>query len=311
MKILIASSVDRGAIRILEKEHKVKCMFGAPEQDLIDAIPGTDILVFRSGVQITRKVLEAAQDLKLILRAGSGVDNIDLAYVNEREIPFIRVPGPGAKAVAEMAFALMLAVSRNLVVADRLWRQGHWVKQQMTGYTLSGKTLGIVGCGNIGSEVGRLGVAWGMSVMGCIETPSEEDRFELAARGIDLVDFDHVLQSSDYVSVHVPLQPNTRGLIDAAAIAKMRPSAFLINLARGGVVDEPALYDALVEGRLRGAGLDVHANEGEGKISPFAELDNVVLTPHIGASSFDAQREIGEIIVDSVRSFMQSAHKVA
>lgn len=311
MKILIASSIDPAAIEQLESKHQVTFIPGASEHELIAAIAGQDCLVFRSGVQISRTVLEAADSLKLILRAGSGVDNIDLAYVEKRTIPFIRIPGPGAQAVAEMSFAMMLALSRNLFAADRAWRAGNWVKQEMTGYSLKGKVLGIIGAGNIGKQVGAMGAAWGMNVIGCVEDPDCKERFDLASCGIDLVDLDTVLTSADYISVHVPLTDKTRNLIDASALAKVRPQAILINLARGGVVDEQALRDALVEGRLRGAGMDVHAAEGDGMISPLADLANVILTPHIGANSFDAQQEIGCIIVDSVESFVKEQHKVA
>jgi len=311
MRILIASSIHKDAIDVLERDHTVTCMFGASEEELLSAIQYQDILVFRSGVQISTKVLEAALKLKLIIRAGSGMDNIDFDYVQQNRIPLIRIPEPGAKAVAEMSFAHMLALSRHVLIADRLWRNGHWTKPDLNGYTLSGKVLGIVGAGNIGRTTGRLGVAWGMTVLGCIESPSDQDKFELASDGIELCSFENVLEKSDYISVHVPLLPGTRDLIDAAALARVRKDAYLINLARGGVVNEQALYDALVEGRLRGAGLDVHAHEGEGNISPFAELDNVILTPHIGANSFDAQEEIGEIVIDKIESFSKSMNKVA
>ena len=304
MKILIASSIFPEAIEKLREEHDVICAFGAAEEVLKSLIEDCDVLIFRSGVQITTDVLKRAHKLKLILRAGSGIDNIDLEYVLQKGIRLIRIPGPGARAVAEMSFGLMLALARNLLVADHLTRQGRWAKHELTGHALKGKVLGIVGAGNIGSLVGQLGIAWGMSVVGCVERPTPLIADRLREKGIRLTGCDEVLAEADFVSLHVPLKASTRNLIDARALALMKRGAFLINLARGGVVDEAALYQALMEGHLRGAALDVHAAEGEGKISPLAGLDNVILTPHIGAGTFDSQREIGEIVIQSIDSFL-------
>ncbi len=296
--------IDPGAISELEKFHEVTCAFDATEEELRQKLPGTDILVFRSGVQITARVLEAgAPDLGLLLRAGSGRDNIDLDYVARHGLRLESVPGPGAKAVAELAFSLMLGLARNVPRADRMLRDGLWAKNDLTGYLLTEKTLGIVGAGNIGTRVGERGVAWGMRVIGCTVQPSPEEDKRLQAHGIQLRIFDEVLAESDFVSVHVPLEEDTRNLIDAGAIARMKPGAYLVNLSRGGVIDEVAVYDALISGRLAGAGFDVHANEGSGFHSPLAGLDNVILTPHIGASTYDSQREIGEIVCEIVASY--------
>jgi D-3-phosphoglycerate dehydrogenase len=164
--------------------------------------------------------------------------------------------------------------------------------------------LGIVGAGNIGSRVGQMGVAWDMEVIACVEYPSALRAAELAEKGIRLTSFDEVISAADFVSIHVPLKDSTRNLINADVLCRMKPGAFLINLARGGVVDEQALYKALTKGdRLRGAALDVHEQEGEGKISPLAGLPNVILTPHIGAMTVDSQREIGRRVIEAVNSF--------
>lgn len=302
MKILIASSIDRDAIETLRSRHDVICAFNASREVLQAHLRDRQALIFRSGVQINAEVLACAPDLKLIVRAGSGFDNIDLDYIRQHDIKMTRIPGPGAQAVAEMAFALMLAMARRLFEADRLWRQGRWVKNELEGFLLSGKTLGIVGCGNIGSRVGQLGAAWGMSPVGCTENPSTKEAARLREKGILLTDFREVLSQADFVSIHVPLQDSTRNMINAEALALMKPGAFLVNLARGGVVDEKALYHALTSGRLRGAALDVQEKEGEGVISPFAALANVILTPHIGAMTVDSQREIGRIVIQMIES---------
>jgi D-3-phosphoglycerate dehydrogenase / 2-oxoglutarate reductase len=303
MKILLASPVHKDALEELRKQHDVVQAYDASPDELKVYIKGCDVLIFRSGVKISADVMAQAPDLRLILRAGSGLDNIDVDYVLKQGIQLIRIPGPGAKAVAEMAFALMLNLARNVRAADEKLRNGHWAKHEMTGYLLTGKVLGIVGAGNIGSRVGQLGAAWGMNVIGCVENYRENRAEELMQKGIRLTSFDEVISQADYVAVHVPKTPLTTNMINADAFQKMKQGAFLVNLARGGIVDEQALYQALVSGHLRGAALDVHAAEGEGKISPLAGLNNVLLTPHIGAGTFDSQREIGEIILSRIRQF--------
>jgi len=298
MRILVASPIDPDALTELRSRHDVVAAFGAPEDELRRLAVDREAIVFRSGVSISSEVLAAATGLRLLVRAGSGLDNLDLAQVKRRGIDLRRVPGPGAQAVAELTFGLMISLARGIALGDRLLRQGHWAKTELIGYNLTGKTLGIVGLGSIGSRVAALGLAWGMHPIGCVDHPNPERAAEFAARGIELTDLDHVLAAADFLTIHVPLGADTRGLIAAAELAKVKPGAFLVNVARGGVVDEAALFAELQPGgRLRGAGLDVHVNEGEGKISPLAGLPNVVLTPHIGATTVDAQREIGQEVV--------------
>lgn len=304
MKILIASKIDPTAIEKLRQNHEVVCAFGADKATLKAVIQDCDVLIFRSGVDISAEVMAASPSLKLLIRGGSGVDNLDMDYVNQRGLRLVRVPGPGAKAVAELSFALMLALARKVVEADRLTREGHWAKSEMTGYLLTGKVLGVIGAGNIGFRVAQMGTAWGMKVLACVEHSSLERKEEFERAGIQLTTCEQILAEADFVSVHVPLKPSTRNFIAKEELALMKPNAYLVNLARGGVVNEAALHQALAEGRLGGAALDVHQAEGEGKISPLAEFKNVILTPHIGASTFDSQKEIGAIILETIESFM-------
>ncbi|UCH65124.1 MAG: hypothetical protein JSW63_11030 [Ignavibacterium sp.] len=306
MNIIIASSISKHAIEKLNENHDVICAFNAPEDKLITLVKDRDLLIFRSGVQISAKVMGAAPNLKYLIRAGSGLDNLDVEYSNQRGIELVRIPEPGAKAVAELSFAFMLALSRNLLYADKEWRQGHWVKSELKSYLIRGKVLGIVGAGNIGSLVGEMGAAWGMTVLGCVaenEYTSENEEF-LKSKGIKLTTFEEVLIKADYVSVHTPLDDTTRNMIGKEELKLMKTGSYIISLARGGVVNEDALLEELTKGdRIRGAGLDVHENEGEGKISPFASLPNVVLTPHVGAQTLDSQREIGDRVLESVEQF--------
>lgn len=306
MKILIASSINKAAIDKLKEKNDVVCAFNASEETLRSAITDREILIFRSGVKISTEVLKQGSNLKLLIRAGSGLDNIDINYVNERELQLVRIPQPGAKAVAELSFAFMLALSRDLIKADSLIRKGRFVKGELNGYLLTGKTLGIVGCGNIGSRLGMMGAAWGMNAIGCLAKSDYSEKYaaEMKKLGIRITTFDEVISTSDYISIHVPLDDTTRGLINEKVLNRMKTGSYIMNLARGGVVDEQALYKALTEGNiLRGAATDVHVNEGEGKISPLAALPNVVLTPHIGAQTVDSQKEIGEIILTTVANF--------
>jgi D-3-phosphoglycerate dehydrogenase / 2-oxoglutarate reductase len=304
MKILIASPIDADAIESLRAQHDLIYVPDADGETLRARLSDREALIFRSGVQISAEVMACAPELKLLIRAGSGLDNIDMDYVERCNLQLVRIPEPGARAVAELTFAHMLALARNLRVADQLLRQGHWAKHTLTGYLLQGKTLGIVGAGSIGTVVGQMGIAWGMHAIGCVEHPSRERALLLQGQEIELTSFDQVIANADFLTIHVPLKDSTRHLIDASVLARMKQGAFLINMARGGVVDEMALYDALSKGnRLAGAALDVHRNEGEGKISPLAELPNVMLSPHMGAMTVDSQRQIGRRVLQLIESY--------
>ena len=305
MKILIASSIDPGAITALEQEHDVIRVFNAGPEQLRAAAADRRVIVFRSGVQLSEYVLDGAPDLQLLLRAGSGLDNVDVAAATRRGVEVVRVPGSSAQPVAEFTFALLLCLVRKVAMADRQLRQGHWPKDQLGGPLLAGKTLGIVGAGRIGSRVGEMGAAWGMRVIGCVANSTPAAQAGLAARGILFASFDTVVAEADFLCLHVPLDEVTRHMIDARVLSHMKRGSYLINVARGEVVDEAALYLELTEGgKLVGAALDVHEREGEGTRSPFADLSNVVLTPHIGAMALDSQRLIGERVVELV-----SAHQ--
>jgi phosphoglycerate dehydrogenase-like enzyme len=292
LKILILSPLFADSIKKLSVEHDVIQTFNAPAEEIAALIPDRQALVFRSGVDIAADGMARAPDLKLLIRAGSGLDNLDLDYVKENGIELVRVPEPGARAVAELGFSLMLALARQILKADSLLRDGHWAKHELAGYLLQGKTLGIYGVGNIGSLIGRMGDAWDMNVVGCVKNASEQRSVSLEEQHIRLADADEVVSTADFLSINLPLNDDTRGLISADTIARMKPGSFMVNLARGGIVDEQALFDALTSGHLAGAALDVHQEEGEGEVSPLAALRNTILTPHIGAMTIDSQRAI-------------------
>lgn len=299
-RILLLSSIDPSAVAELSRRHDVIDGSNRLLAQLAGPIAGADCVVVRSGTAVDAALLGRATRLRLVIRAGSGTDNLDLAIMRRRHIRVETIPGPGAAAVAEMTIALMLALLRNVVAADRSLRAGEWRKPDLTGAALDGKTLGIVGAGNIGTRVGRLASALGMRPIACVERPSPRAHRRLAAAGIRLTDCEEVISASEVVSLHVPLTARTRSMIDADALATMRRGTYLINLARGGVLDEHALRAALDSGHLAGAALDVHEVEGPGFRSPLADAPNVVLTPHIGAGTHEAQREIGRRVVTLV-----------
>jgi D-3-phosphoglycerate dehydrogenase len=304
VRILIASRIDPATVARLEDEHDVVACYDASEQELIAAVSESEVLIFRSGVQITAEVMAASTDLRLLIRGGSGLDNLDLSYATERGLELVRIPEPGAKAVAELAFAFMLALARDLFRADRLTRAGEWPKHQLSGRLLTGKTLGVVGYGNIGSRTGRLGAAWGMKVLGARDPNHQFHEVDVGEDAVELVALDELLIHSDFVSVHVPLMTSTCGLLGVRELGLMKEGSYLVNLSRGGVVDEEALLEALTNpGGLAGAATDVHTAEGPGKISPLVGLDNTIMTPHIGAMALEVQAEIGTRILELVDQY--------
>lgn len=300
MKVLLASPIDPGVTAVMRDSFDLLESQGS---DLAPTLEKAEVVVLRSGPVLSEDVLAAAPALRMIVRAGSGLDNIDLEAARTRGIRVVRIAGMSAPPVAELTFALLLSLARKVPLADRLMREGHWPKAQLGGPLLCGKTLGVVGAGNIGGLVGQMGHAWGMHVLGCVARPSRTLGEQLAPRGITLTDFDEVVERSDFVTLHVPLDATTHHLVDADVMDRMRVGSLLVNMARGGVVDDKALYEALTQGdTLVGAALDVHETEGEGTISPLAGLPEVVLTPHLGAMAVDSQRLIGTRVLELVEA---------
>lgn len=301
MKIVLASPIDPGTTEILRDRHDVT---QAAPAELRAAVDDAEIVVLRSGPTLSADVLAAAPRLRLVVRAGSGLDNIDIDEARARGITVARIASMSAVPVAELTFGLLLALARKVVLADRLIREGRWPKQELSGPLLRGRTLGVVGAGNIGGLVGQLGYAWGMHVLGCVDRPDAALAERLLQRGVTLTHFDEVVEEADFVTLHVPLSDATRHLVDAKVLDRMRPGSLLVNMARGGVVDEQALHEALTRGdTISGAALDVHEVEGEGIVSPLAALPNVVLTPHIGAMASDSQQRIGARVLELVEAY--------
>ncbi len=301
-KILLLCEIDPGAHQVLSERHHVVSVVPPVRSDVLSELTDTEAVVLRSGVEIDIEALDSASKLALIVRAGAGLDNIDVAEVERRGLRFSHVPHAGTRSVAEHTFALILSAMRRVPEGDRGCREGMWRKYELIGNTLEGKTIGIVGAGRIGALVGRLARAWDMEALGTVADGDDEARQHAVVSGVEIVTLDELLVRSHVVTLHVPLSEHTRGLVDDGFLRRMRPDALLVNIARGGVVDEAALLDALGDPDQgpRAAALDVHAYEGPGFASPFAALDNVVLTPHLGSMTREAQSTIGRRIVELV-----------
>ncbi len=265
-------------------------------EDLIKQIPEYDAVIVRSRTKITSSVIEAGKKLRVIGRAGAGLDNIDTKAALARNIIVVNTPESSTQAVAELTIGLMLSLARKIPLGDRGIKEGRWLKSEMMGIELKGKTLGIIGLGRIGRRVGAIAKAFGMKILVYDKRKLPEKLIKLLSAGV--VDLDTLLSKSDFVTLHVPLTPETRHMISRERLAKMKKGAYLINTSRGEVVDEEALYEALKEGWLAGAALDVFKQEPP--TSEVVKLPNVICTPHIGAQTVEAQEAAGERVAEKV-----------
>lgn len=299
-RVLVVDPLHVSALEALGRRFEVTVRLRPPETELNVLMRTADVVVVRSGVRLTEEVLREAANLKVIARAGVGLDNIDLNYARAAGIAVFNVPGETARSVAEFTIGLVFAAARRIAEADRLVRRNIWRKEALQGVELFGKRLGLVGIGEIGREVGRLARALGMTVAGCVDRPSTERKAALAAEGIELMSLSELLSWVDILTLQLPLTAATRGLIGRRELVSMRAGAYLINVSRGAIVDEAALAEALRSGRLAGAATDVHAVEGQP--SALVQLDNVVLTPHIGAMTEEAQCRVGARVVEGIEA---------
>jgi D-3-phosphoglycerate dehydrogenase len=301
LRILVADAIAADGLAPLRTDSRFEVIEkpGLSGVALQQAIAGMDAVLVRSATKITRESLALADRLKVIGRAGVGVDTIDVDAATERGIAVLTAPAGNTISAAELTFALILALARRVPAADRSMRAGQWDRKSFNGTEVHGKTLGLLGAGRIGSEVARRSRAFGMRVLAYDPFLTEERARSI---GLELAPLDEIVREADIVSVHVPLSDATTNLIGEAQLAQMKSSAFLVNVARGGVVDERALYRALTERRIAGAALDVFGQEPLPADDPLRSLDNVVLTPHLGASTTEAQQNVALEIADAVRA---------
>ncbi len=295
MKILIVDGLDRTAVEILRKGNDVDVR-DLDGKGLLAAIPEYHALVVRSRTKVTKEVLGRATRLKVVGRAGVGVDNIDVDEATARKIVVVNAPTASTVSVAELAIGHMISLLRHLPEADRSVKAGKWEKSKLEGRELFGKTLGLLGSGRIGAEVAKRAQAFGMPV---IAYDPYLPKAAASAVGIRLVDKDALFRDADVLSIHAALTPETRGLVSASELAMMRPNAILVNCARGEIVDERALAEALRARKVSGAAIDVFATEPPSG-SPLLEAPNVVFTPHLGASTAEGQSRAGAIVADQV-----------
>jgi D-3-phosphoglycerate dehydrogenase / 2-oxoglutarate reductase len=299
MKILITDKMAEEAISTLEAAGHDVTFDEMDHDSLLEAINDYDALMIRSRTKVTEDIIKkgAKGKLKVIGRAGIGVDNINIKTAGDLGIKVVNAPTGATISVAELAIAHMLSLSRHLTKADHTMKQGEWAKKQLKGAELHGKTLGLIGCGNIGQKTAKLAQAFGMTVVGFDPFLSKEvlKKQDIAK----LEKLKEVLNSSDIISLHLPHTDQTHYIIDKPMLSEMKSSALLINCARGGTVDENALYDALKDGTIAGAALDVFEKEPPGE-TKLTTLENIVLTPHIGANTKEGQIRAGTVCAEQV-----------
>ena len=294
--VLIAEELSPATIAVLGDNFDIRHCDGANRAELIPALASANAVLVRSATKMDAEAIAAAPNLKVIARAGVGLDNVDIPAATAAKVLVVNAPTSNIVSAAELAVSLLLAVARNLVPANLALKNGQWKRSQFGGVELQGKTVGIIGMGKIGMLVAQRLAGFDMKFVAY-------DPYVTAAPSggpeIKMVSLDELLAAADFVTIHIPKTPETAGLIDSAALAKMKPTAFVINAARGGVLDEAALFDALTTGTIAGAGLDVYATE-PCTDSPLFGLDNVVATPHLGASTEEAQEKAGVAVAESV-----------
>lgn len=300
-QILVADGLSEDGLELLRAAGEVRAETKISAVDLIEILPSYEALIVRSRTKVTQAVIQAGERLKVIGRAGVGVDNIDVAAATERGITVVNSPLAATQAVAELTIGLMLALARQISAADASLKQGKWEKSAFMGSELSGKTLGLLGLGRIGAQVAELGGAFGMS-------PLAYDPYlnvdEVRQRGAQPAAFEEVLRRADYLSLHLPLTGDTRNLIGQEAFKRMKPGARLVCTARGGVIDEGALREALDSGALAGAALDVFAQEPP-PAGSIASHPKVIACPHIGAQTREAQARAGKAIAEEVIAVLE------
>lgn len=306
IKILIADPISDSGVAVfkshnghfqLEAKHKLNA------EDLKKAVADVDAVIVRSETQITSEILAAGKKIKIVGRAGVGVDNIDVAAASRQGIVVVNVPGGNTISAAEHTVALILSLSRNIPQASASVKAGEWKRSQFTGTELQGKTLGLIGLGRIGREVAKRCQSFEMKVIGYDPYASEEYAKNF---NIEPVSLETIYAQADYISVHVPLNESTKHLFNEKTLSKLKPGARLINCARGGIIDEQALYNAIKNNQVKGAAIDVFEQEPPPKDHPLFTLPNVIVTPHLGASTEEAQVKVAQEMAETIRDYFLS-----
>ena len=298
VSVLICDSIHQSGIDILKKAGmKVDYKPNILTDELLSIVKDYQVILVRSRTRITREVIQVASNAKIIARAGVGLDNIEVKAAEERAIRVINAPEAAMNAVSELTIGNMISLARSISHADREMKKGNWIKKDLMGTELSGKYLGIVGVGNIGRNVGRIAKGLRMNIIGY--DPYPIDRDYIREVGLIVTDLKTMIQSADFITCHVPLLEETKHLFNAELISNMKPTAYIINASRGGVIDESALYNALCNGSIAGAALDVFETEPPLN-NLLIELPNVICTPHIGAQTKEAQQLTSIVIAEKI-----------
>lgn len=296
MKILVCDKTESEAIeRMRAAGLTVDTNFEITPEELMQVLPNYDGCVVRSRTKIRQPLIDACPNLKVIVRGGVGLDNIDVDYARSKGITVLNTPKASAVSVAELTIGFMFMLARNLYKATQTMKEGKWEKKAFEGEELGGKTLGLIGIGNIGKEVARRALALGMTVIAY-------DPYVPQAEGVEMVSLDELFARSDYISLHLPKTKETANMIGREQFAKMKDGVRIINCARGGIIDEEALYEALTSGKVAGAALDVFAEEPPTDWK-LVQLDNVICSPHIGASTKEGQGRVGAEVADLLIAF--------
>src|SRR4030067_2899759 len=303
MKVLVSDSVSDRCVQILKNAPGVEVDVNTKlkPEELKKVIKNYHALVVRSATKVTAEIIEAADNLKVIGRAGTGVDNIDTAAATKKGIVVMNTPGGNTITTAEHAVAMLVALARKIPQATASMRKGEWEKKKFEGTEITGKTLGILGVGNIGSVVAERAQGLRMNVLAYDPYLSQEAADRM---GVEMVSLDELYKRSDFISVHVPLTNETKNLVNKAAFSKMKQGVKLINCARGGIVNEKDLFDAIKEGIVSGAALDVFEKEPTPQDKPLLGMEEVILTPPLGASTFEAQENVAIAIAEQIADYL-------
>ncbi|OLP18109.1 phosphoglycerate dehydrogenase [Leptolyngbya sp. 'hensonii'] len=300
-KVLVSDPIDQVGIDILSQVAQVEIKTGLSPDELIRIIPDYDALMIRSGTRVTQEIIEAGTQLKIIGRAGVGVDNVDVPAATRRGILVVNSPEGNTIAAAEHTLAMMLSLSRHIPHANQSIKAGKWDRKSFIGVEVYKKTLGVIGLGKIGAHVATVARAMGMKLLAYDPFVSVERAEQLGCR---LVELELLLRESDYITLHLPKTPETLHLINAEALAKMKPTARIINCARGGIIDEAALAEALEKGTIAGAALDVFEAEPLGESALKSLAQEIILTPHLGASTEEAQVNVAIDVAEQIRDVL-------
>ena len=293
MKVLICDATDPKALKLIEEAGiEVVNQPDITPEELLEVIPEYPCMVVRSRTKVTKEVLDAGTSLKSVVRAGVGLDNIDVAYAKVKGIKVLNTPSASTQSVAELTVAYLMALARNIPLMTASMKAGKWEKKSFLGSEVSGKTLGLIGSGRIGSAVADRAIALGMDVVAF-------DPYVTELPNITLMELDDLLAKADYISLHVPHTDETHNILDEAAFDKVKPGVRIINCGRGGTIDEDALYQAIQDGKVAGAALDVFAEEPLADSKLFS-LDQVIGSPHIGAGTKEAKARVGEVAAQKV-----------